>query len=264
MIWLGILFNSVTMTMKIPPEKLKEIMVTVGSWQGMLHATQREMQSLLGLLQFVASVSPPVRIFTNRMLQNLRDTPKRGVETLSAGFTRDLEFFNNIWPDYNGIKILLKEQVECQALLKLDACLVGCGAYVGNEFYSEHFPRKVRDMSHPIAHLEMLNVVVALKTWAPKWRGQRIRIHCDNSNTCLAIQTGRSRDNYMQGCVRELFVFMVRFDIELVATHMRIADALSRASDDAALERFVEGEPALRGANRVRIADTAFDIENKL
>ena len=84
---------------------------------------------------------------------------------------------------------------------------VGCGAFVGGEFYSETFPPGVLERQHNIAHLEMLSVVLALKTWASVWRGQRIRIHCDNSNTCLAIQTGRARDPYMQGCIRELFLY---------------------------------------------------------
>ena len=269
MIWLGILFDSVNMTMTIPPGKLREIMTTLREWQGRTHATHNQMQSVLGLLQFVASVSPPTRIFTNRMLQNLRDTPKRGAETLSAGFKKDLEFFNNLLPDYNGVKIMDKVEVECQGLLELDACLVGCGAYVGNEYYSELFPVRVVQEEHMIAHLEMLNVVVALKTWAERWRGQRIRVHCDNTNTCLAIQTGRSKDVYMQGCIRELFMYMVRYDVELAATHrpgteMRIADALSRAANDRQLRYFVDNEPALRRARRLRIKQEVFDIVNKM
>ena len=38
----------------------------------------REKESLLGCLQFVDSLSPPVRVFTNRALQNLRELPTRG------------------------------------------------------------------------------------------------------------------------------------------------------------------------------------------
>ena len=269
MIWLGILFNSVEMTMTIPPEKMGEIMTTLDSWAGKTHATRTEMQSLLGLLQFVASVSPPTRIFTNRMLQNLRDTPRRGSETLSMGFKSDLEFFRELLPNYNGIKIMKKEEVPCQAELELDACLEGCGAYTGSEFYSELFPDEVRGQSHIIAHLEMLNVVVSLKTWAEQWRGKRIRIYSDNSNTCLAIQTGRSRDTYMQGCIRELFMYTARYDIELAAAHrpgvqMRIADALSRATSDFMLRQFVESEPRLRGARRLRIHKNTFQIVNKM
>ena len=121
MIWLGIMYNSVEMTMTIPEQKLEEIMGVVEQWEGKTRATQRQMQSLLGLLNFVASVAPTARLFTNRMLQNLRDTPKRGSETLSLGFKRDLKFFADLLPQYNGVRIIAKESIEFQGELELDA-----------------------------------------------------------------------------------------------------------------------------------------------
>ena len=75
MVWLGILFDSRSMEISIPPEKLKEIMAMLATWQGRLRATRQELQSIMGSLQFVASVSPTTRIFTNRMLQCLREAP---------------------------------------------------------------------------------------------------------------------------------------------------------------------------------------------
>ena len=108
-------------------------------------ATQCDMQSLLGLLQFVASVSPPTRIFTNRMLQDLREAPPRCSESLSLGFRRDLASAQN------GVKIMDKHAFECQDVLELDACLSGCGAFVGWEYYLEEFPEEVRAERHIIA-----------------------------------------------------------------------------------------------------------------
>ena len=55
MIWLGILFNTVDMTMQIPRGKMVEIQGELAEWVGRQRATQREMQRLLGLLQFVAT-----------------------------------------------------------------------------------------------------------------------------------------------------------------------------------------------------------------
>ena len=92
MVWLGILFNSVDMTMRIPDQKMDEIKEVLSEWEGRQRATLRDMQRLLGVLQFVASVSPPACIFTNRMLENLRDAPQRGTESFSLGFKKDLRF----------------------------------------------------------------------------------------------------------------------------------------------------------------------------
>ena len=104
--WLGLWYDSIAMTISIPAPKLAEIMYTLEGWRGKTEATQREMQQLLGLLQFVAGVSPPTRVFTNRMLTNLREMPRRGRESLSLGFKRDLAFFFELLPNFNGVKIV--------------------------------------------------------------------------------------------------------------------------------------------------------------
>ena len=78
MVWLGILYDTIDMKMSIPGPKLGEIMDTLRDWGTRTRATRKQVQSLLGLLQFVASVSPPVRVFTNRMLTNMRDMPDMG------------------------------------------------------------------------------------------------------------------------------------------------------------------------------------------
>ena len=128
-----------------------------------------------------------------------------------------------------------KKNVECQDCLELDACMTGCGAFAGKEFYAEVFPEMVLKGEHTIVHLELLNVVVALKMWALEWSKKRVRVSCDNTNACLAIQSGRSRDDFMQKCVRELFLWCGRYDVELVAVHcpgvkLVRADALSKCT----------------------------------
>ena len=99
MIWLGLWYDSVAMTISIRTVKLSEIMGVLRSWEARQRASWKDMQRLLGLLQFVASVSPP----TNRMLGNLREMPKWGTESLSLGFKSNLRFFLDLLPAYNGV-----------------------------------------------------------------------------------------------------------------------------------------------------------------
>ena len=56
MIWLGILYDSVAMRMSIPVPKMEEIMQIMEDWEGRKRASRREVQSLLGLLQFVVEI----------------------------------------------------------------------------------------------------------------------------------------------------------------------------------------------------------------
>ena len=156
MVWLGIEFDSLAMSMTIPKEKMGEIMQYLGEWGGKLRATRKEIQSLLGLLNFVASVAPPVRLFTNRMLDNLRETPPVGATSLSHQFKLDVKFFQELLPIFNGRKVMGKQVLPYQHQVELDACLSGCGAVAGDQFYAAVFPREVVKAAHTIAHLEWL------------------------------------------------------------------------------------------------------------
>ena len=98
MVWLGIFFDTKEMYMAIPHDKLLEIMSCIESWRGRVRATRKEMQSLLGLLNFVASVAPPTRLFTNRMLEDLRATNPTGTADVTEQFQRDVQFFLDLLP----------------------------------------------------------------------------------------------------------------------------------------------------------------------
>ena len=257
------------MTISIPEGKLQETLEVLRQWEKRLRASRLEMQQLLGLLQFIASVSPPARVFTNRILANLREMPKKGTETLSWGFKKDIQSFLDLWPDYNGVKVVDKDQVPCQDRLELDACLTGCGAFVGDAYYAEQFPEEVLREKHIIAHLELLNVVVAIKVWGAEWRGHKVDIRCDNMVACLAVDSGRSRDAFLQHCVRELFVLGVRYDIELRIVHqpgrdLERADALSRMHADRRCKDWVERDLVLRRARRVRVAVDKFRLVSEV
>ena len=269
MIWLGILYDSVAMRMSIPVPKMEEIMQIMEDWEGRNRASRREVQSLLGLLQFVASVSPPVRIFTNRMLQCMREMPHRGTDGLSLGFRQDLRFFLDLLPHYNGVRIIDKQGLSYQGEMELDACLTGCGATIGEQYYSEAFPPSVIAERHIIAHLETLNIVVAVKMWWSEWMGKRVKVNCDNTNACLAIQSGRSRDPFLQHCVREIFLYTASHDIELIAVHkpgalLVRADALSRAPHSRQHREIVECDPVLCAAERVRVPPGYFELRSEV
>ena len=269
MVWLGISYDSVNMTMTIPEPKMEEVMNILQEWGAKNRATRRELQKLLGLLQFVASVAPPVRVFSNRMLQDLRDTPARGSHGLSLGFRKDLKFFLDLLPRFNGVRIIDKQELPYQGQIELDACLTGCGATIGEQYYAEAFPPFITEATHMIAHLELLNIVVALKVWGPEWRGKRVKVLCDNTNACLALQSGRSRDSYIQHCIREVFLFAAVYDVDLVAVHragelMVRADALSRMHSSVSHRKWVDNDEQLKGAVRLRVPPECFELISEL
>ena len=60
----------------------------------------------------------------------------------------------------------------------MDASLSGFGAQWGRHVYATPILRDTSDLS--IVHLEMLNIIIALKTWGRALCKHRVIIHCDN------------------------------------------------------------------------------------
>lgn len=111
--------------------------------------------------------------------------------------------------------------------LSTNACATGSGAYFQGQYFHTPFP------GHDINILELLTITVALKLWGPALQGLRFIIKCDNANSVLALNSGRSRTRAMQLCLREIWFLSARFDFELVEYHIpgqcnTIADHLSR------------------------------------
>ena len=86
-------------------------------------------------------------------------------------------------------------------------------------------------------HLEMLNIVIALQTWGHLWQHGSISIRCDNLGVVQVVQTGKTRDQFLALCVRNIWLLTASHDIDLVISHIpgsknTIADTLSRLYSD--------------------------------
>ena len=69
--------------------------------------------------------------------------------------------------------------------------------------------------------------MVALKLWGPALRGLRFILHCDNSNSVQALNSGRSRTLGMQLCLREICFLSFLYDFEMSAIHIPGRQTLS-------------------------------------
>ena len=88
-------------------------------------------------------------------------------------------------------------------------------------------------MNYNIAHLEILNIVVALKIWAQQWANKRIKLHCDNMAVVEVLRNGRARDNILGLMARNIWLICAMFNIHIIMLHIPgmnnvLADLLSR------------------------------------
>lgn len=254
--FLGVMFDSVTQTLEVTPERLDEITQLLQAWLSRSSASKQDLQSLIGKLIFVAKCVQPGRLFISRLLEQLRKL-KAGHHRfrLTAEFRKDLNWWLSFVHQYNGVSIFLEEVwSRPDELLATDACLSGCGGLCREEAFTSEFPEHIINLQLHINALELLAVIVGVKTWGPSLRGKRLRIYCDNQATVAVINSGRSRDQYMLKCMRELTFYCAKYECMVRAVHLpgvenRLADCLSRWH----LNRSYREEFRLRGGVNVTL-----------
>ena len=84
-----------------------------------------------------------------------------------------------------------------------------------------------------IVQLEMLNLFLALRIWAPNWAGKRVRFECDNQAVVAVMKAGKTRDPVLAAYARNIHMLASVFDIEITVIHLpgvknTVADLLSR------------------------------------
>ena len=75
--------------------------------------------------------------------------------------------------------------------------------------------------------------MICVKVWCRQFTNKRILLKCDNQSTVAVLNSGSTRDYFMQGCLREILYFAARNSFEVRANYFpgeqnRIADLLSR------------------------------------
>ena len=234
-ICLGVLIDSEKGTMSIPQEKMAQIVQLVASWGVRTHCSRRQLQSLLGHLLYLHKCVKPARYFVNRMLDLLRSNYNDQKIKLTPDFHHDLRWFQKFLQSYNGVSIY--DHVLSTETLELDACLTGLGARWDNFVYQLPVPKNYKNMG--IVHMEMVNIVVALKAFGPMWTGKRILVKCDNEAVVHVLSAGRTKDPYLAACARNVWYLAAQYDTDMSYVHVlgknnQVADLLSRWSADAA------------------------------
>ena len=222
MVFLGILVDTVAMSLEITKDRLQDIIAELQLWKSKVWATKREVQSLVGLLQFVASCVSPGRIFISRMLNFLRECPEVGKKEIPAEFLQDIHWWVTFLPKYNGISLIPElNWSDPDAEIACDACLEGAGGWRAGEYFHVEFPEFIKQQNLHINALEMITIIVALKVWARGLTRKRIVMHCDNLSTVVVLTTGRARDRFLQACLRELVYLQAQYNFRLKMLHIR-------------------------------------------
>ena len=208
---LGVDVDTVNFTVAIPDQKLSEIIHVCHSWTQKSQCSKKELQSLLGSLLYVSKCVKSARFFLNRMMDTLRSHFGREKILLDIHFYRDLNWFKIFLITFNGKAFFVHRPVL--ATIELDACLKGLGAIYINKVYAIPIPQYCQNFS--IVHLEMLNILVAVRVWKQNWKNQRVLIKCDNQAVVSVLNSGKTQDLTLAPIARNIMMDIAQYDIEL-------------------------------------------------
>ena len=116
------------------------------------------------------------------MLDVLRHAQNPAKIPLTPAFKRDLHWFENFLPEFNGVSMYGHRTPH--HTFELDACLTalggggggggGVGGHWHNMAYHLPVPRGYKNLD--IVHLEMVNILVAVRIFGLHWKKGRILV----------------------------------------------------------------------------------------
>ena len=266
MVFLGIEVNSILFTLRIPEDKMQEILNILEAWTNKQFCTIKELQSLAGLLNFATRCVRSGRVYLARILNFLWELSAKGLHKIPRETLKDVQWWKDFFPMYNGVSMMLNnEWNEPDETLASDRCLTGGGMYIRNQYLHFEFPPKVLHICKHINQLECVTLVLAVAKWAHLFTCQKIQLFCDNQVTVACINSGFSHNEVLQSCLRYLHRIMAieSFDLRAVflSSSQNIAtDCLSRwhlhESHRLEFHKFVSN----RKMTEVRVEPTDFDF----
>ena len=231
-VWIGVKFDTLKMTMEIPPEKRAEVLQEVTVWLQEKRISLRQLQKLLGKIFHATKCCQPARLFCNRLLDGLRVAYREGTISIGSDMRMDLFWLLSFLAKFNGQHLMRPQQPA--HIITVDSCLTGGGGAWNQNMYKVQYPQTILDCGFHISQLEMYNLLLAVRWWQTQLKHKNVQLQCDNAATVAVLQAGRSSDPLMRGCAREVWLLCCLHDIEITVRHIpgtqnEVADTLSRA-----------------------------------
>lgn len=241
LVFLGIEFDTISMQMRLPQVKLVELREKIQFCISAKKITLRELQSLIGSLNFACQVVASGRAFIRRLVDATVGIRKQSFKIrVSTVIRLDLEVWLQFLHNYNGIT-LFPHRLWCaneSINLYTDSAggeSGGFGIFFDGKWAFGRWPHhwaalgRLRDLTF----LEMFPVVTALTTWGPSLANRRILFHIDNQAVVHIINKQTSKSPEVMVLVRRFVLLTLNFNIIFRAEYIHtksnaIADSISR------------------------------------
>ena len=231
----GIELDCFNLEARLPKEKLDKTLGAIRVLLSKKRAKLKELQSVIGLLNFSCSVIIPGRVFIRRLI-NLTIGVRRAYHSIriTTATKKDLRIWETFLASFNGKSFFLDEAWSTSYNLQFytDAAQSsGYGIIFGKHWAYGTWPEAWK--GHNICFLEFFPIVVALSTWCSELKNKRVLFFTDNESVVHVINRQTTKDTKMLALLRTLVLICLRNNILFKARHIQgvknvLADRLSR------------------------------------
>lgn len=231
----GIEVDSHLMLCRLPQDKIEKISLALSETYKRKRITLRELQSLIGLLNFACLVVCPGRTFLRRLIDlTMGVVNPRHYIKLTKEARADLNAWKLFIESFNGCSMFLPDDWVSSDHLSLysDASgSIGFASVFGTLYFAEKWPASM--IQFDITVKELFPITLSLEMWGHLMQNSKVLFLCDNESVTYIINKQSSRDKVLMRLVRRLVVAALKYNILIRARHIAgksnlLADHLSR------------------------------------
>lgn len=235
MSFVGYEIDTKLMEVRLPSDKLANCKNLIEVVLGKEKISLRELQSIIGTLNFACAVVLPGRAFLRRLIDLTMGVLKPHFRIrLTREVKADLEIWLEFLDKFNGKSMILSDCWLTSEQLNLftDASTtIGYGAVFGSHWFSGIWDDEWKCQN--IAILELYPITLAVEIWGPHLKNQFINFYTDNMSLVSIINKQTSKNPFLMSLVRRLVLSCLRNNINFRSFHIMgskniLADALSR------------------------------------
>ena len=244
--FLGYELDTINMESRLPKEKIIKCREIVEYILQKDKITLKELQSVIGLLNFACNVVLPGRAFLRRLIDLTIGLTKPFYRVrVTRSVKDDLHVWLEFLCNFNGRCMFLPDKWLSSIDLKLytDASgSIGYAAIFGSQWFYGVWDESWRNRN--IAVLEFYPIVLSVQTWATYFTNKCIVFHTDNQALVHVINKQTAKDKHIMFLVRQLVKLCLHYNILFRAEHLStkenvLSDLLSRCK----VQQFLQMAP---------------------
>ena len=230
----GILLDCRDMSASLPSDKIEKFLDYIDILLNSRTATLKQVQSVVGMLNFACTIIEPARAFSRRLIDMTKGVaiPYHHIK-MTRQTKEDLKVWKQFLLQYNRKTFFLDYKFISSPNLHLftDSCTtIGFGGYLGEQWFCGKWPESCIGLH--ISLLELYPIFLAFQLWGDQFHNRCISIHSDNISVVHILNSFTSKDPLMMIMVRKLVLFCMLNNVYLKADHIsgvdnKLADSIS-------------------------------------